>query len=114
MLKGLGSLGDMGKLMQQAQDMQAKMAEAQESLENIEVTGQSGGGLVEVTLTAKGTMRGLSIDASLMVADEREILEDLIIAAHNDARAKAEAKSAEEMGKITGGLGLPAGMKLPF
>ena len=114
MLKGLGNLGDMGKLMKQAQEMQSKMAEAQASLEDLEVTGQSGAGMIEVTLTAKGTMKGLKLDASLMNSEDKEILEDLIIAAHNDARVKAEAKSAEEMQKVAGGLGLPAGMKLPF
>jgi len=100
--------------MKQAQEMQSKMAEAQASLENLEVIGQSGGGMVEVKLSAKGTMKGLTIDASLMTADDREILEDLIVAAHNDAKTKSETVLAEEMKKITGGLTLPPGMKMPF
>ncbi len=105
---------NLGQMMKQAQQMQAKMAEMQESLEKVEITGASGGGLVQVTLTAKGEMRKVAIDPTLIDKDEIEMLEDLIVAAHNDAKAKVEAHVAEEMGKLTGGLQLPPGMKLPF
>ena len=101
-------------LMKQAQVMQAKMAEVQQELEALEVQGQAGGGLVSVTLTAKGTMRGIAIDDSLMKADEKEILEDLVVTAHEDARRKAERLTEEKMRDITAGLPLPPGMKLPF
>lgn len=101
-------------LMKQAQAMQAKMAEAQASLDTIEVEGQAGGGVVRVTLTAKGSMKGIVIDASLMSADEKEILEDLIVTAHEDAKRKAEQAMEEKMREVTAGLPLPPGMKLPF
>ena len=101
-------------IMKQAQAMQAKMAETQAELDQLEVQGQSGGGLVTITLTAKGNMKGIAIDASLMRADEREILEDLIVTAHEDARKKAERLAEEKMRDITAGLALPPGMKLPF
>lgn len=101
-------------LMKQAQAMQAKMAEAQASLETIEVEGQAGGGVVKVTLTAKGGMKGIVIDAALMTPDEKEILEDLIVTAHEDARKKAERAMEEKMREVTSGLPLPPGMKLPF
>lgn len=114
MLKGLGGLGDMAKLMKQAQDMQSKMTEMQAALESITVTGESGAGLVTATATAKGELTGLSIDPSIFSADEKEVVEDLILAAIKDAQGKASARSAEEMGKLTEGLGLPPGMKLPF
>jgi len=94
--------------------MQAKLQEAQADMERTEVEGSSGGGLVKVRLTAKGDMKGLSIDASLLKADEKEIIEDLIVAAHADARKKAEVVMAERMKAVTGGLPLPPGMKLPF
>jgi DNA-binding YbaB/EbfC family protein len=105
---------DMMGLMKQAQAMQAKMADMQAEMERLEVEGQSGGGLVRVTLSAKGTMKGLAIDASLMKADEKEILEDLIVTAHEDARKKAERLMEEKMKAVTAGLPLPPGMKLPF
>ncbi len=101
-------------IMKQAQAMQAKMSDAQAALEQMEVQGQSGGGLVTVTLSAKGTMKSLAIDDSLLKADEKEILEDLIVTAHEDARKKAERLSEEKMRDITAGLPLPPGMKLPF
>ena len=101
-------------LMKQAQVMQAKMAEVQAELEALEVQGQAGGGLVTITLTAKGTMRAIAIDDSLVKADEKEILEDLIVTAHEDARKKAERLTEEKMRDITAGLPLPPGMKLPF
>jgi hypothetical protein len=101
-------------MMKQAQAMQAKMAEAQAELEQTIVEGEAGGGLVKVTLTAKGALKRLSIDDSLLRPDEREILEDLIVTAHAQARAKADEALAEKMKSVTGGLQLPPGMKLPF
>jgi hypothetical protein len=101
-------------MMKQAQAMQAKMAEAQAELEQTIVEGEAGGGLVKVTLTAKGALKRLSIDDSLLKPDEREILEDLIVTAHAQARAKADEALAEKMKSVTGGLQLPPGMKLPF
>jgi DNA-binding YbaB/EbfC family protein len=103
---------DMMGLMKQAQEMQAKMQEMQAELERLEVEGQSGGGLVHVTLSAKGQMKGLAIDPTLLVPNEKEILEDLILAAHEDARKKAERLMEEKMKVVTAGLPLPPGMKL--
>ena len=103
---------DMLGLMKQAQQMQARMADLQNELETIEVEGQSGGGMVTVTLTAKGAMKTLRIDPSLVKADEAEILEDLVVAAHADARAKADRLMEEKMKALTGGLPLPPGLKL--
>lgn len=103
---------DMLGLMKQAQQMQARMADLQNELETIEVQGQSGGGMVTVTLTAKGAMKTLRIDPSLVKADEAEILEDLVVAAHADARAKADRLMEEKMKALTGGLPLPPGLKL--
>jgi nucleoid-associated protein EbfC len=94
--------------------MQSRMAEMQAKLEQATVTGQSGGGLVKVTLSGKGAMAAIAIDASLLKPEEKEILEDLIAAAHADARNKVEAMMAQEMQSVTGGLPLPPGMKLPF
>jgi DNA-binding YbaB/EbfC family protein len=105
---------DMFGLMKQAQAMQAKMQEMHAEMERIEVEGQAGGGMVRVTLTAKGQMRGLIIDDQLVKADEKVILEDLIIVAHEDARKKAERLMEEKMKGMTAGLALPPGMKLPF
>ena len=105
---------NLGQMMKQAQEMQAKMADVQDSLGRVEITGASGGGMVQVTLNGKGEMRGLTIDDSLMTLSEREVLEDLIVAAHNDAKTKVERHVSKEMGKLTGGLQLPPGMKLPF
>ncbi|HEV2575319.1 YbaB/EbfC family nucleoid-associated protein [Methylocella sp. CPCC 101449] len=105
---------DIMGLMKQAQEMQTRMQDMQAELERTEVEGQSGGGLVKVTLTAKGAMKGISVDASLLKADEKEIVEDLILAAHEDARKKAERTMEEKMKSITAGLPLPPGMKLPF
>ena len=114
MLKGLGGLGDMAKIMKQAQEMQGKMAEMQEALNQITVTGESGAGLVTATATAKGELTALNIDPSIFDPNEKEVVEDLILAAVKDAQAKAQAKSQEEMAKLTEGLNLPEGMKLPF
>ena len=106
--------GDLGKMMKQAQQLQAKMAEAQEAIQALTATGAAGGGLVQVTLSGKGDLKGLKIDPSLATADEVEILEDLIVAAHADAKQKLDAAVAERMSEVTGGLQLPAGLKLPF
>lgn len=103
---------DMLGLMKQAQAVQAKMQEMQAEMERLEVEGQSGGGLVRVTLTAKGQMKALAVDASLLKPDDKEILEDLIVAAHEDARKKAERLVEEKMKAVTAGLPLPPGMKL--
>lgn len=105
---------NLGNLMKQAQEMQAKMAEMQDRLAELTVEGSSGGGMVVVTLSGKSEMKGVRIDPSLMNGEEAEILEDLIVAAHADAKAKAEARMAEEMKDVTGGLNLPPGMNLPF
>ena len=105
---------NLGQMMKQAQQMQSRMAEMQAKLDEHEIVGASGGGLVTVTLSGKGEMRRLKIDPSLINADEAEVLEDLVVAAHRDARAKLDAYVADEMGKVTGGLQLPPGIKLPF
>ncbi|MCP1336890.1 YbaB/EbfC family nucleoid-associated protein [Hyphomicrobiales bacterium FT118] len=107
-------MGDLTGLMKQAQEMQEKMQAAQERLAGIEVEGSAGAGLVTVVATAKGEVRRVSIDPSLMTADDREVLEDLVVAAVNDARAKAEVRAQEEMQQVTAGLPLPPGFKLPF
>ena len=105
---------NIGQMMKQAQQMQAKMAEMQAALESHEVMGQSGGGMVQVTLNGKGAMRRLKIDPKIVDPADVGMLEDLITAAFNDAKAKLEAHLQEEMAKVTGGLQLPPGMKLPF
>jgi hypothetical protein len=104
----------LNEIMKQAQAMQAKMADMQNSLDTVEVEGRSGGGLLTVTMNGKGELKRVKIDPSLIVADEAEVLEDLIVAAHRDAKGKVEARMAEEMQKATAGMGLPAGFKLPF
>jgi DNA-binding YbaB/EbfC family protein len=101
-------------MLKQAQQMQQKMAEMQAALETAEVEGKAGGGMVVVVLSGKGEMKRVKIDPSLVAPDDVEILEDLIVAAHKDAKAQAEARAAEEMKKLTGGLELPPGMSLPF
>src|SRR3546814_14597030 len=101
---------NLGQMMKQAQAMQAKMAEVQEKLGQLEVTGQSGAGMVKATLNGKSELRGLKIDPSLVDPSEVEVMEDLIVAAVNDAKAKVEVAVAEEMKKVTGGLDLPPGM----
>lgn len=103
---------DMMGLMKQAQDMQKKMADVQAELDTIEVEGAAGGGMVKVTMTAKGALKAISIDPSLMVPDEREILEDLIVAASTDARTRSERVMQERMAEITKGLPIPPGLKL--
>ena len=114
MLKGLGQLGDMAKIMKQAEEMQSRMADVQNRLDAIEVTGEAGAGLVSVTANAKGGVTRLSIDPSLFVPEEREVVEDLIVAAIQAAQARAMTAAQEEMAKVTEGLALPPGMKLPF
>ena len=107
----MNSIEDMLKM---AQNVQAELEKAQAALDTIEVEGASGGGLVKVRATAKGRIIGVSIDDSMMTLEEKPVLEDLITAALNDARVKADAVSTEEMGKMKSGLPLPPGMKLPF
>jgi hypothetical protein len=99
-------------LMKQAAQLQAKMQEMQAELDQVEVEGTAGGGLVTVRLSGKGDMKGVSIDASLLKPDEKEIVEDLMTAAHADARRKAEAVMQDKMKNLTGGLPLPPGLKL--
>jgi hypothetical protein len=105
---------NLGNMMKQAQEMQARMGELQAKLESVELSGASGGGMVQVTLNGKGEMKKLKIDKSLVDPNETEVLEDLILAAFNDAKQRVESHMAEEMSKLTGGLKLPPGMKLPF
>jgi DNA-binding YbaB/EbfC family protein len=105
---------NIGNMMKHAQQLQKKMAEVQEELNSLEVEGISGGGLVKVTATAKGEIKRITLDDSLMKTEEKEITEDLIVAAINDAKQKGEIKTQEKMKDITGGLPLPPGMKLPF
>ncbi len=101
-------------LMKQASQMQARMAEMQAKVEAMEVTGESGAGMVKLTLAGKGEMRRVQIDPKLIDPAEAEMLEDLLVSAHADARRKLDALMAEEMSKVTGGMELPAGLKLPF
>lgn len=105
---------NLGNMMKQAQQMQAKMMEMQDKLETLEVEGAAGGGMVRAVLNGKGMARRFSIDPQLLSASEGEGLEDLLVAAVNDAKAKIEAKMAEKMAELTGGLNLPPGFKLPF
>jgi hypothetical protein len=105
---------DIEQLMKAAQNVQEQLSKAQASLDGVEVEGQSGGGLVTVRATAKGRILGISIDDSLIVLSEKAMLEDLVTAAFNDARTKADAAGGEEMSKLTAGLPLPPGFKLPF
>lgn len=105
---------DILSMMKQAQELQARMGELQENLGRLLVEGRSGGGLVTVSLSGKGELKGLKIDQSLFREDSVEVLEDLIVAAHADAKAKAEAESNARMQEMTAGLPLPPGMKFPF
>ena len=105
---------DFNNMLKQAQELQKKMADAQKKVEELEAEGTSGGGLVKVKINGKNVTTSLSIDESLISKDEKEILEDLIVAALNDARENVQKKISEEMSKLTGGLKLPPGMKLPF
>lgn len=114
MFKGLGNLGDMAGMMKKAQAMQTRMAQMQEDLHNITVTGESGAGLVKATASAKGELKGLDIDPSIFNGDDKEVVEDLILAAIKDAQSRAAERAEQEMGKITEELGLPKDMKMPF
>ncbi|MBN8807668.1 MAG: YbaB/EbfC family nucleoid-associated protein [Sphingomonas sp.] len=107
-------MNNLEDIMAMAQNVQAELAKAQDGLDKIEVQGVAGGGLVKVTASAKGRIIGISIDDSLIVPSGKEMLEDLVVAAFNDARAKADAASNTEMAKMTQGLPLPPGFKLPF
>ncbi|MEM9331275.1 MAG: YbaB/EbfC family nucleoid-associated protein [Pseudomonadota bacterium] len=105
---------DIMGLMSKAKEMQEKMQAMQEELANLEVEGSSGGGMVKVVLNGKGMMTSLSIDPSLIKEDEGDIVEDLVMAAHNDAKAKVEDETARKTQELTAGLPIPPGMKLPF
>lgn len=104
---------DFSKMLEQAQEMQKKMADAKESLKNISVEGESGGGAIKVILNGNGEMISIQIDPKIL-AEEKSVIEDLIVAATNNAKKNVESKTQEEMSKLTGGLQLPAGFKLPF
>ena len=114
MFRGLGQMGDMAKMMKAAQEMQQKMAQLQEDMHSIMVEGESGAGLVKATATAKGELKALDIDPSIFNSDDKEVVEDLILAAIKDAQSKANDRAQEEMAKLTEGMGLPKDMKLPF
>ncbi len=105
---------DIMGLMKQAKEMQSKMQSMQDELANLEAEGVAAGGLVKVTLTGKGGLSKVSIDPSLFKEDDVEILEDLIVAAHNQAKGKVEQITAEKTAELTAGLPIPTGMKLPF
>ncbi|TDK42342.1 YbaB/EbfC family nucleoid-associated protein [Antarcticimicrobium luteum] len=114
MLKGLGGLGDMAKMMKSAQELQTKMAQMQDDLAGLSVTGEAGAGLVKATATAKGELTALDIDPSIFNGDDKEVVEDLILAAVKDAQTKAAEKAQEEMARLTESMGLPKDIKLPF
>jgi len=109
----IGNNMDFSKMLEQAQEMQKKMADAKESLKNISVEGESGGGGVKVILNGNGEMISIQIDPKIL-AEEKSVIEDLIVAATNNAKKNVESKTQEEMSKLTGGLQLPTGFKLPF
>ena len=113
-LGGLGGIGDMAKAMQAAKEMQGRMAELQDELARIVVIGEAGAGLVKARATAKGEVTGLDIDPSILVPSEKEVLEDLILAAIRDAQARGADRSRQEMQRLMAELGLPADMKLPL
>ncbi len=114
MFKGLGQLGDMSKLMKQAQEMQQKVLDAQNGLDNVEVIGEAGGGLVKVVGTAKGNYKNVEIDESILIPSEKQVIEDLLLAAIKDCKIKSEEASKKEMAKMGQAFGLPEGFKLPF
>ena len=114
MLKGLGALGDMAGMMKKAQELQSKVAQLQDDLDEITITGESGAGLVTVTATAKGVLTGLAIDPSIFNPTEKEVVEDLILAAIKDAQAKAQQRHDSEMRRLSEQMGIPADVKLPF
>ena len=105
---------NINQMMKQAQQLQTQMADMQQKLQQVEMSGMSGGGMVTISINGKGEMKSIKIDPALANAEEVDILEDLIIAAFNDAKAKIDNHTAEEMSKVTGGLNLPGGLKLPF
>ncbi|MFP3944996.1 MAG: YbaB/EbfC family nucleoid-associated protein [Alphaproteobacteria bacterium] len=104
----------LGNMLKQAQELQEKMNEMQKQLEEMEVEGVSGGGMVRVMLSGKGEMKSVKVDPELVKPDDVEMLEDLIVAAHGDAKKRLEEKMTEEMSKLTGGIELPPGMQMPF
>jgi len=114
MFKGLGQMGDMAKMMKSAQELQQKMADLQEEMKTMTVTGESGAGLVKAVCTAKGELKSLDIDPSIFNPTEKEVVEDLILAAIKDAQSRAQERQQEEMNRLTEGLGLPKDMKFPF
>jgi len=114
MFKGMGQMGDMAKMMKSAQEFQKRLTDMQDELHILTVVGESGAGLVKATASAKGELKALDIDPSIFNADEKEVVEDLILAAIKDAQTKATDRAAEEMRKIQEDLGLPTDMKLPF
>ncbi len=105
---------DIMGMMKKAQAMQAKLADAQDELAKLEIEGESGGGMVKIALTGKGEMKSVAIDPSLLKPEDKEMVEDLILAAFSDAKGKADRAAAEKMQALTAGLPLPPGMKLPF
>ncbi len=107
-------MNNFNNMIKQAQDLQKKMAEAQEKVETLEAEGISGGGIVKITINGKNNVTSVNIDETAIDKNEKEILEDLILAAFNDARDKIQRKIADEMSSLTGGIKLPPGMKLPF
>jgi len=114
MLKGLGGLGDMAKMMKAAQDMQAKHAQMQEELGRITVTGAAGAGVVKAHATAKGEITGIEIDPSILHPDQKDVVEDLVLAAVRDAQARAQGKMQDSMMRLAEELGLPPGTSLPI
>jgi DNA-binding YbaB/EbfC family protein len=105
---------NLGQMMKQVQEMQERMAEMQAKLGDLEIVGSSGGGMVQATLNGRGELKAMKIDPSLIAPDDAEVLEDLVVAAVNDAKSKVDEKMQAEMSKFTGGLPLPPGFKLPF
>ena len=109
-----GGIGDLGKMMAAARDMQGKVEEFQKTLETMTVTGEAGAGLVRATANAKGELKGLEIDPSIFVPSEKQVVEDLILAAIKDAQRRAADRAKQETERLAGDMGLPPGMKLPF
>jgi len=105
---------NLGNIMKQVQDMQSRMSEMQEKLADLEITGASGAGMVQATLNGRSELKRIKIDPALLKPEDAEVLEDLVVAAVNDARGKVERHTQDEMSKLTGGLPLPPGFKLPF
>ena len=105
-------MDNLGQMLKKAGELQAKMAEIQERMAAVEITGTSGGGMVRVTLSGRGEARKIVIDPA--IADDTDVMEDLIVAAFNDAKSKVDARMAEKMSELTGGMALPPGLRLPF